>query len=434
MTTEQRFNHLRMGECSFHQPDLKLTSFDSKHRAESIRLAFHIGGIKFEDKRIARDEFKRNLKDKVPYGQLPILHIDGEVHSESNAILRYAGKLAGLYPQVHLQTALRVDSIVDTVEDVVELLERTVSIDSEKFRIEAREKLMEKGGQVHTLITGLNISAEKHGQYGFSVGSSLTIADLCIYQMMEWLNSGLMDGVHFTYSRQFPYLYEVCANVRVNPAVRDWNLKHNMPKLKLIRFEGQRGPDMIRLALAHAGIKFEDQRVTAVEFKKLQPNLPYGQLPVLKFDGEILAQSTAIGRFVGKLTSTHPRSDKCAAYVDEVLGAMHDDILHTLWQTEHFDAMEKKTAREKLVMADSKWLQIVECLDERVNALTEGRQGFLLGFPTIADFCIFSCVESIKTGKFEYIPKDLFRDYSHLTGIHRAVGNLPSTRNILGTH
>lgn len=60
-------------------PSLKLVYFDMKGRAEAIRLALHIGGIPFEDTRITYAEFTPEMKETLPFGQLPILEIDGKV-------------------------------------------------------------------------------------------------------------------------------------------------------------------------------------------------------------------------------------------------------------------------------------------------------------------------------------------------------------------
>ena len=52
-------------------PKLKLTYFNIKARAEPTRLALHIAGIPFEDKRIAHEEWPA-LKATMPLGQIPV--------------------------------------------------------------------------------------------------------------------------------------------------------------------------------------------------------------------------------------------------------------------------------------------------------------------------------------------------------------------------
>jgi hypothetical protein len=48
---------------------IKLTYFDIKGVAESIRLAFTVGGIKFEDERLTREQFTA-IKPTLPFLQV----------------------------------------------------------------------------------------------------------------------------------------------------------------------------------------------------------------------------------------------------------------------------------------------------------------------------------------------------------------------------
>lgn len=53
----------------------------------------------------------------MPFGQVPILEIDGKVINQSMAIARYAAKLVKLAGKDDMQ-ALEIDSVVDTVNDL----------------------------------------------------------------------------------------------------------------------------------------------------------------------------------------------------------------------------------------------------------------------------------------------------------------------------
>lgn len=54
-----------------------------------------------------------------PFGSVPVLDLPGqpERFAQSSAILRYAGKLAGLYPD-NLVDALRADMVIAALEDL----------------------------------------------------------------------------------------------------------------------------------------------------------------------------------------------------------------------------------------------------------------------------------------------------------------------------
>src|SRR3954453_11207441 len=95
-----------------------------------------------------------------------------------------------------------------------------------------------------------------------------------------------------------------------------------MAKLKLAYFDfhGGRG-EPARLALSIGGIAFKDDRVPTSEWPRRKPNSPFGGFPVLEVDGEVVAQSNAITRYVGKLADLYPSDPWQAALCDEVEGS-----------------------------------------------------------------------------------------------------------------
>jgi len=76
---------------------LKLTYFPIGGRALPIRWALSYSGIPFENVHVDYGQWLK-IKPQSPFGCMPLLEINGVVYSQSNALLRYAGKLSGLYP------------------------------------------------------------------------------------------------------------------------------------------------------------------------------------------------------------------------------------------------------------------------------------------------------------------------------------------------
>ena len=76
----------------------KLTYFDiDGGRGEVTRIALHAAGIEFEDHRLSFPEFAEARKS-MRFNAVPVLEVDGEEISQSDAMSRYVGRLAGLYP------------------------------------------------------------------------------------------------------------------------------------------------------------------------------------------------------------------------------------------------------------------------------------------------------------------------------------------------
>lgn len=53
----------------------------------------------------------------MPFGQVPVLEVDGKVINQSMAIARYVAKLVKLAGKDDMQ-ALEIDAIVDSVNDL----------------------------------------------------------------------------------------------------------------------------------------------------------------------------------------------------------------------------------------------------------------------------------------------------------------------------
>uniref|UniRef100_A0A915B2P0 glutathione transferase n=1 Tax=Parascaris univalens TaxID=6257 RepID=A0A915B2P0_PARUN len=96
----------------------RLIYFNLRYLAECARQIFHHKGVLFEDIRIKREDWPA-LKSKTPFGQLPVLEVDGEVISQSYAINRYLARRFGLAGTSLIEEAL-VDSVADAHKDFLE--------------------------------------------------------------------------------------------------------------------------------------------------------------------------------------------------------------------------------------------------------------------------------------------------------------------------
>ena len=99
-----------------------------------------------------------------------------------------------------------------------------------------------------------------------------------------------------------------------------------MQALKLFYFDIPGKGECIRLLCAHAGLPLEDVRIsvsdrTVFDDMKKDGKLLFGQLPALQINekGDMISQSAAIMRYLGKLTSAYPSDPVAAALVDAVI-------------------------------------------------------------------------------------------------------------------
>ena len=73
-----------------------------------------------------------------------------------------------------------------------------------------------------------------------------------------------------------------------------------MPTYKLYYFNLKARAELIRWIFAQAGVKYEDIRLDKEQWAKMKPDTPNGSLPVLDVDGQMLAGSGPISRFVAE--------------------------------------------------------------------------------------------------------------------------------------
>jgi glutathione S-transferase len=171
-------------------PKLKLTYFDfDGGRGEPARLALHIGGIAFEDIRIAGKDWPA-YRDKAPFLALPTLEVDGQVLSQSNSINRYVGKMSGLYPKDDLQAFL-CDEVMDAAEDIGVRIGQTMAL-SDDAKKKAREELV--GGPLTRYLEQFQARLTAAGGEFFA-DRRLTVADLKIFMLIRWLRSGTLDYI-----------------------------------------------------------------------------------------------------------------------------------------------------------------------------------------------------------------------------------------------
>ncbi len=197
-------------------PKLKLTYFDFHGgRGEPARLALFIGGLEFEDRRVAFSEWPA-LKPKMPFHALPVLEVDGKVLTQSNSINRFVGKLAGLYPHDPWQASL-CDEVMDAIEDITYQIGTTFTIKNDDAKRSARQALAD--GPLRLYLERLQVRLEQSGGQYFAE-DRLTVADLKVFVWIRYLRSGTLDHIPTDLpDRVAPLLLEHFQRVNDHPKV-----------------------------------------------------------------------------------------------------------------------------------------------------------------------------------------------------------------------
>ena len=193
----------------------KLTYFDfDGGRAEPIRIAFHAAGIEFEDERISFADFGK-MRSGTRFSCVPVLDIDGVAVTQSNAMCRYIGQMAGLYPKDDLQ-AMYCDEAMGAIEDLLHHTVQTFGLEGEALKA-AREKLVD--GWLSIYIKGLDELLTRGGGEYFA-DKRMTVADLKVYVQTKSLLAGTLDHVPADIvERLAPALVEHAKRIESEPVV-----------------------------------------------------------------------------------------------------------------------------------------------------------------------------------------------------------------------
>ena len=197
-------------------------------RAEVLRVSLYISNIPFEDVRISRDEFIKMIKTgflpngkRVPFHQLPVIEVDGEIIGQTGAIARYCGKISNLYSNDNINAA-KIDQIIDAATDITNIVSPTIREKDEQKKIE--DRLLLKNKLLPRWFKYLeNILSQETSEW--FVENKMTIADIAMWRLLGWLTSGIIDGIPITIVDNYPKLKNIHYTVHHHTKVQEWMLK-----------------------------------------------------------------------------------------------------------------------------------------------------------------------------------------------------------------
>ncbi|KAF8375361.1 gst-8, partial [Pristionchus pacificus] len=208
--------HHQIVSLDFTMPSYKLTYFPIRGRAEVARQLFHLAGVPFEDIRIPGTEWPA-LKDKTPFGQLPLLEVDGKPLPQSFAISRYLAKEFGFAGNSPFESAW-VDAIADQHKDYSNEIRPALGVFM--GRIEGDKEQLLKDVAIPTrdkYFVILERFAKENGSNGHFVGSSLTWVDLLIADHVSILLKYLPD-----FLEKYPTIVQTVKQIESTPKLKEW--------------------------------------------------------------------------------------------------------------------------------------------------------------------------------------------------------------------
>mmetsp|Transcript_93436 Transcript_93436/g.166263 ORF Transcript_93436/g.166263 Transcript_93436/m.166263 type:complete len:249 (+) Transcript_93436:55-801(+) len=209
---------------------LTLKYFPIAGRAEVIRLALILGKLDCADQRLTGEEWEKQHKATAPFGQLPVLMVDGKELAQTKAILRYVGKLAQydgrlLYPQ-DPWLAAKVDEVMDAFDDLWILLAPTYRIENQQQKEQTRQRLFAPGGEAARLVAIFEQLLSRSSN-GFVVPEAgLTVADLMYFSFLNVVRSGFVEGLPSSLFAGYPNLMKHKEKIANVPEIKKYYVEN----------------------------------------------------------------------------------------------------------------------------------------------------------------------------------------------------------------
>jgi prostaglandin-H2 D-isomerase / glutathione transferase len=174
---------------------------------------------------LSEDEFAAMIdRGRLPFAQLPILIVDGQTITQSGAILRFCGKLAGLYPGKDDLATARIDEVTGIIDDVMAGLFKHMDLDP-SIVAAGRNKFNTSLGP--TLLGGLEGVLEKNTESDvWMCGGGMTIADLVSYYSVGNIKHGFVDHVPTHTFDKYPRIMASYNAVCNHPKLAAWHQAH----------------------------------------------------------------------------------------------------------------------------------------------------------------------------------------------------------------
>jgi len=165
-----------------------------------------------------------------------------------------------------------------------------------------------------------------------------------------------------------------------------------MASIKLTYFNLRARGEITRLLLAHAGVEYEDERISppwenSENWMALKPHTPWGTLPILEYDGVRIGQSVAIARFLANKFGLAGKSNLEKAQADEIVDVIQDLI--NAWGKVYF-------SKDELGLKKFSEVTVPTALDRLEKVLqTRGGKYMVGGALTWADIMVFNFVQDL---------------------------------------
>jgi len=150
-------------------------------------MMFAVAGVPFEDVRVKEEDWPA-MKPKMPFGQMPVLEVDGKMLPQSRAIDYFVAREFELYGATNWESA-QINVVGELMYDLTKPISETIIFekDEAKKAENAKKYTTEKAPPMLEQLEG-ELKKNKGGD-GFFVGDKISLADIGVFTGFEYIMS-----------------------------------------------------------------------------------------------------------------------------------------------------------------------------------------------------------------------------------------------------
>ncbi|KAL1517746.1 hypothetical protein ABEB36_001477 [Hypothenemus hampei] len=205
---------------------------------------------------------------------------------------------------------------------------------------------------------------------------------------------------------------------------KELKMANDNHQYKLLYFDLPGRAEHIRYIFAYAGIEYEDARIQKDQWPEIKKSTPFGKVPVLLIDGQPIAQSNAIARYLARKFGLAGKDEwealQCDVLVD-TLGDLQASVTQAMKEPDPIkrEEVRARVTKEELPFYLTKFEKIV-----RDNG----------GYSVGNDITWSDLVFAVLLDQFESTyGKTSLNGYPSLKGLKDKVHNVPNIKSYLET-
>ena len=169
--------------------------------------------------------------------------------------------------------------------------------------------------------------------------------------------------------------------------------------------------DILRLSLSYGKIPYELNQIKRDEWLGKKNQFPFGQLPVMNFDGVLHGHTHSLAIFCATKSNLYDENEKNALIINQVLDWANDITIKIAPSIREKNPEKAKKKREFFIKNDlNPWFSFLENLLERVST----KKIFFTDKFSLADIIAWRLIYWFKSGKLDQINKNFLEEFTVL--------------------